>query len=330
MTRYSVSRFLCGLPEHSSGAGSSRRSEKSFLHRQWSSLGITSIEAPVRLPIPSGCVNERARRSLAALLTPHPTRLPVPDTRGVIEWLRTVGSRHPQQARSAASPVKRVRTWRPILGSESSRSLRLFRAAAPPQRHYFLMGNHDFGCAAFLGLLPGPVLPGKDTDYSPRRQEQPLWTGDGDEARPLRPPLCCAGRTDVPPVATRADASPPPMQAMHLQGRRWGACRECEPQHDKCSCVFHSCRRVPWPDAWLAPARPLRRAPAVNPAPAGPPVSQSVPVVWGPAWRPGRSAAGDAPGTRGVHPGTGAPHALRGCGRSGRRGVESLSSHAGA
>lgn len=60
--------------------------------------------------------------------------------------------------------------------------------AAPdrPQTHAFIMGNHDFGCAAFLGVLPGSVLPGRDTDYTPWRAEQPLWAGAGSEARDFR------------------------------------------------------------------------------------------------------------------------------------------------
>lgn len=37
---------------------------------------------------------------------------------------------------------------------------------------------------------------------------------------------------------------------MHLQGRRWGACRECSPAEGRCSCIYQSCMCGPAPPAF--------------------------------------------------------------------------------
>ena len=96
-----------------------------------------------------------------------------PDSRGVLEWLSNLPAAMPGQARlpRARAPLGCPRV-RPLLQQRSAaKAGRRFRAqprqrANPPepisrrvnptrpQELTFLAGNHDFACAAFLGLLP--------------------------------------------------------------------------------------------------------------------------------------------------------------------------------
>lgn len=66
-----------------------------------------------------------------------------PDSRGVLEWLSTLGQRHAHQ------------------------------------EHVFLSGNHDFGMVSFLGLCASRTKCGTSGGYAPWRTEPELWAGEG-------------------------------------------------------------------------------------------------------------------------------------------------------
>ena len=83
--------------------------------------------------------------------------------------------------------------------------LATLRSRFPTQEHAFLAGNHDFGMAAFLGLVSSPKE-ANGNGYKPWRPEPELWTPPAIDR--AGPDTAISGCSDID---------------MHLHGRRWGA-----------------------------------------------------------------------------------------------------------